>query len=206
MRAQLLHTLPYSAKEKQIQEAEISVRAPSSAPLALRWHKCICCHLNQDFLTPLSRADAYRSRRLACKASVSLRCALCRSRFRLRPSQLQQHESSAEAAPPNSLHNSDGSLGGSSSDSSRPCLHGHALSVSPDAHGAATAWKQWDLCWAKVGGWPYWYNMTFLCCHDILVSDAKPAHYLFVFDLTSTMQACRSIFGSPWLSHLRCFL
>jgi hypothetical protein len=80
------------------------------------------------------------------------------------------------------------------------------LSASPDAHGSAAAWKQWDLCWAKVGGWPYWYNMTLSWCHDGLVSDAKPARYVFVFDLTSTMQACRSIFGSPWLSHLRCFL
>ena len=126
--------------------------------LARCGHTSASANGTSEPLTSLSSADAYRSRKLSCKAPVSLRCALCRRRFRLWPSMLQPNECPADVTPTtNSLHGSDGSIGSDSSGSSMMvCSRDDAPSVASAARHAAAGLKQWDLCWAKVGDWPYW--------------------------------------------------
>lgn len=157
MWARLLRILPHRAEEKQAKEADVHVRAVLSAHLRCA-HTSASANGASEPLTSLSSADAYRSRKLSCKAPVSLRCALCRRRFRLWPSMLQPNECPADVTPTtNSLHGSDGSIGSDSSGSSMMvCSRDDASSVASAARHAAAGLKQWDLCWAKVGDWPYW--------------------------------------------------
>ena len=156
MWARLLRILPRRAEEKQAKEADVHVRAVLSAHLRCA-HTSASANGASEPLTSLSSADAYRSRKLSCKAPVSLRCALCRRRFRLWPSMLQPNECPADVTPTNSLHGSDGSIGSDSSGSSMMvCSRDDASSVASAARHAAAGLKQWDLCWAKVGDWPYW--------------------------------------------------
>ena len=116
---------------------------------------CFC-----EPLTLLNRADAYRNRKLACRSSVSLRCALCRRQFLLWPSMLQPNERVAGITPPLSHRDRGSDIDGTgSSDSlSSSAIHCRvdASGVSAAARDVAASWQQWDLCWAKVGDWPYW--------------------------------------------------
>lgn len=105
-------------------------------------------------LTPFNRADAYRSRKLSCKSCVSLRCALCRRRFLLWPSMLRPNQSVTGTLQ--LPRDSDGSSGCSDSSSSAAVrCRVHASNASAAALDSIS-WKQWDLCWAKIGDWPYW--------------------------------------------------
>lgn len=151
-----MHSLSRSAEEKQTAKADIHVGALLNAPLHCVHSGAFANGTTKPLRAPLCRADAYRSRKLSCKASVSLRCALCRRQFLLWPSMLQPNERSAEIALPHSLHDSDGCRGSDCSSSPIMCSRDHASSVVSASRDPATCLKQWDLCWAKVGDWPYW--------------------------------------------------
>jgi hypothetical protein len=155
---------------------------------------------------PLCSSDAYRSRKKLCKASVALRCALCRSHFLLWPSQLQRHQLPAKATPAELHYDSDSSYSSNTSDTSNTCPR-HPASSSLSVMNDNTAhWKRWDLCWAKVGDWPFWLAvlrmLRCVCCVASVVIIRRSQLILFF----CSTQAGRGCFSSLRLPRLRHFL
>ena len=138
LQPQLLQGLPRLSQESKAKKAIVNVSTRAAAVRASRCDAFACRMGSYIF-------NAKKSRIGKSKAAVRIKCPICRRKFMLSPSHLQQLLSPPQ--PPLARSAQLSAPGSARTESAGASFRPQS---SSRAAAAAAGWKKWDLCWAKI--------------------------------------------------------